>query len=401
MARPITGTDRPMADLVAPALAPSKRLKFIDMARSVAILLMLEGHFIGATLMPRFLASANPIAVIWNFFRGLAAPLFFTAAGLVFVFLLTANKELALRQNPRVRKGLKRAMTLIATGYLLQVSLWQIPLYLDGQFDSSLSTFHVLQSIGVGLLALIGLFAIHTQFRRLPLPAVFLVAALLVLVLHGFLLHLGDYFPRTAPPIIQNMFKGPHSVFPLAPWLAFTLGGGAIGAMLRESRSHLAAKWFPLVFLAVGLVLGTLAILAIFAARAFPAFAAVADGEGWICGRAAEIMLLLGILLAIEQRSELRDSWFMRIGQYTFPIYILHAIILYGAILGGGFLGRGIAHSLKESLSPTSATFGAFLFIAFFVAIIPLFDFASSTGASLKARLFWRKSHSPRGSPQA
>jgi len=72
------------------AKAPKERLKFIDMARSIAILLMLEGHFIGCTLANQdyYHNSQSPIYFAWNFVRGFTAPMFFTVTGLVFVYLL-------------------------------------------------------------------------------------------------------------------------------------------------------------------------------------------------------------------------------------------------------------------------------------------------------------------------
>jgi len=162
-----------------------------------------------------------------------------------------------------VAKGLKRALALITWGYLLQVSVWQTPNYLHGQFNAWLSAFHVLQAIGVGLLVLIAIFTLQQNFRRLPLALCYLGAGLLVLCLHGFLLQLAPekFFPDGAPVVIQNMLKGPQSAFPLAPWLDFSLGGGVIGAMLRRVRAHLEAPWFPLTFLAAGGFLEALAAL--------------------------------------------------------------------------------------------------------------------------------------------
>lgn len=392
-----------MASSAPPAAAPAKRLKFIDMARSVAILLMLEGHFVSATLMERYSDSQSLLYGTWSFLRGLAAPLFFTAAGIVFVYLLTANSDLALRQNPRVRKGLKRAIALIAWGYLLQVSVWKTPGYLHGQFNSWLSAFHVLQAIGVGLLVLIGIFAIQQQCKRLPLPLCLLAACVAVLWLHVFLLQLppGEFFPHAAPAVVQNMFKGPQSLFPLAPWLAFTLGGGAIGALVRRFRGHLGAAWFPLIFLAGGGLLKAGALLANAIGAAAPEFALAAAAWSWICGRGSEILLVLGVLLVIEQRYEVRDSWFMRIGQYTFPIYIIHAIILYGAIVGGGIFGNGLGDALRNSLSPLAAAAGATLFIALFVLLIPCIEFSSKLAEKLIGRLIRSDRADPGTSPGA
>jgi surface polysaccharide O-acyltransferase-like enzyme len=70
------------------------RLKFIDMARSFAILLMLEGHFTGAALADQYRSSEYWLYNVWHNLHGLTSPLFFTVTGLIFVYLLSANNEI-------------------------------------------------------------------------------------------------------------------------------------------------------------------------------------------------------------------------------------------------------------------------------------------------------------------
>lgn len=79
------------------------------MARSLAILLMLEGHFTGAALAAEYRDHSNLLFETWYFIHGLTSPLFFTVTGLVFVYLLTAEKSPSVNfwQNDRVKKGLK------------------------------------------------------------------------------------------------------------------------------------------------------------------------------------------------------------------------------------------------------------------------------------------------------
>ena len=87
------------------SLKSNKRLKFIDMARSIAILLMLEGHFIEHTFKdfkPMISSikengkSSSLLFDWWYFMKGFTAPMFFVVTGIVFVYLLAKNEDLSL-----------------------------------------------------------------------------------------------------------------------------------------------------------------------------------------------------------------------------------------------------------------------------------------------------------------
>src|SRR5690554_7614997 len=148
-------------------LAQSKahnRLVFIDVARSIAILMMLEGHFIVMSLTESHRGNDIFLYDIWRFTRGLTAPLFFTVSGLVFTYLLVRNKEPFLK-NKRVKKGLSRGIQLILWGYALQLNLFFLfkGLLQNGEYTFSgyLYIFHVLQCIGASLIVVILLYGLN------------------------------------------------------------------------------------------------------------------------------------------------------------------------------------------------------------------------------------------------
>jgi len=97
-----------------------KRLKFIDMARSVAILLMLEGHFVDDSLMDVYRDHDNIIFSTWYWIRGFTAPVFLTVTGLIFTYLLLQKRDEPYFSNLRVKKGFKRVVELFFWGYMLQ-----------------------------------------------------------------------------------------------------------------------------------------------------------------------------------------------------------------------------------------------------------------------------------------
>ena len=151
-----------------------QRILFIDLARSIAIILMLEGHFITLTFedytsmvaeLRSVGTSGSLIFDTWVKIRGFTAPLFFTITGVVFVFLLTKNfkeeNNTSFWKNKRVKKGLKRSGLLIFWGYFLQLNLKYFFYYLKGHFNPHVFSFHILQCIGFGIFLLILLFFIH------------------------------------------------------------------------------------------------------------------------------------------------------------------------------------------------------------------------------------------------
>lgn len=97
-------------------------MKFIDMARSVAIILMLEGHCTGA-LADQYRNKEYLGYAIWGQIHGWTSVLFFTVSGVIFTYLLSAHNEFAYWKNVRVRKGYKRVLQLLFWGYLIQINL--------------------------------------------------------------------------------------------------------------------------------------------------------------------------------------------------------------------------------------------------------------------------------------
>lgn len=354
---------------------------FIDLARAVAILMMLQGHFIDVTLAETY--RHNPWHTFWQHFRGLAAPMFFATTGLIFVYLLSGNGNGPLLSLPRVRKGFIRSAELLFWGYLLQINLLRFPEYLKTGPDHWLSAFHVLQCIAVGILLLIGVFALHRVIPKIPLP-LFYVAAGIALSIGDVLLFnrpAGSWFPTGFPEILQNVFKGPGSIFPVTPWLIFTMYGGALGAWVRldPEKVRTSGPWLIVAGFA-------LKYSGVFIDRGIAWFTGAISGnhftpEHWIHDRCGEILALLGLLIWIDHRFKLRDSWLLEIGRNTLPVYIGHVVLLYN-----GFFGIGLRTWWEKALNPWQAALGAVVFMTafgLFAVSIGKFAIRRKTGKQL------------------
>lgn len=354
---------------------PTSRLQFIDSARSIAIILMLQGHFIALTYesyvpMLKTLRSSgtsgNGLFDIWCYVRGFTAPLFFSITGLIFTYLLLREKETPVFRQERVRKGIKRAVTIILLGYLLQLDIQSLNYYLSGNIGSRFFAFHVLQCIGFGILAIVVLYILQrTVLQKISFIILLSLACIAIFILYPIIKNYGNQtIIMNIPAFLQNMIHGKHSVFPIIPWFGFVFFGGILGAILRQCQHRVKDQWFAFRFLAgiilLNLVLrGSFLLIDVITNDQFDYSASAA-----IFDRFTQIGLLLALLMYLDRKVQLGQSLFIRMGQNTLVIYVLHIILLYGA-----FLGIGITTFYKHNLGGWPSVIGALLFVAFFAGL--------------------------------
>jgi fucose 4-O-acetylase-like acetyltransferase len=334
-------------------MKPKSRFIFIDIARSIAILLMLEGHFISDSLIPNEAVYTNYSAYhIWAFIRGFTSPIFLTVTGIVFVYLLLGNNHLSYFKNIRVKKGFKRGIELLFWGYLLQYY-----------------AFHVLQCIGVGIFSILLLYGLYKVIRFVPLWVYFFMGGTLIFSTYMYLgtIPKGQYWPAHAPSFIQNMFVGKYSIFPILPRMGYTLYGAMFGVLLHDFKDHVKKWGFAITTVLIGI------FLFVFLKDIFLAVDRFMGNKvyhiyklDWLYECLGMVMIVLGTLMIIEKiMGEIKPNLFLKIGQNTLTIYILHMVILYGSITGFG-LNRYFHHAL----SPYQAISAVLFFLIFFFLLI-------------------------------
>lgn len=337
-----------------PAKPP--RLRFIDMARSVAILLMLEGHFVDDSLLLSARDPDHPVFATWTVIRSFTAPMFLTVTGLIFSYLLLRHEELAWHQNPRLRKGGRRVLELFFWGYLVQSY-----------------AFHILECIACGLAVILLLYAIQKWLRVIPLALCFLAAALALFSAWPLVapMHKGMFWVEHAWWNISHFFHGRSRaviLFPTIPFLGFTLMGAFIGCVVRQHRDQVQRWWFPSLFAAIGALLYFGALPALTGLDALAKGSVSLGPTYWLYEKLGMVSMVLSLLIFIDHHSGHRirqDSLFLRIGQNTLLIYVLHMMVLYGS-----FFGYGLNDLCHHRLNPWQAALGAALFLGLFVLLI-------------------------------
>ena len=332
------------------------RLYFIDIARSIAILLMLEGHFVDNALMDVYRDTNNDIYNAWLFVRGFTSPIFLTITGIVFTYLLIGNNHLEYFKNNRIKKGYKRVVELLFWGYVVQVY-----------------AFHVLQCIGIGILSILILYGIYKAVKIIPLWVYFFFAGTIIFSSYIVISSWPKeyYWPESAPIFIQNMFHGKYSIFPILPRMGYTMYGAMIGVILYTYKSKVKEWSFILSVFLIGAFLyfflkDLLLILdGIFAHPIYHLYKV-----DWLYECLGMVLIILSILIAIEKLiGELKPNLFLKIGQNTLTIYILHMVLLYGSITG-----FGINRVIHKNLTPWQILPATICFILFFVILIYYLD---------------------------
>lgn len=360
------------------------RLYFIDFARSIAIIMMLEGHFTGAALANQYRDDSNWLYALWHNLHGLTSPLFFTTSGLIFVYLLTgAKSEQTFLENERVRKGFKRVLELLFWGYAIQLSIHTIgkDIYYGSEWHLDwLYAFHVLQSIGIGIFLLLALFGLKKTLKVGAMHWYYLLSALAILIAYAYLkdyiqtdetsIAKGNnprYWPLNFPKFIQNMFYGPFSDFGVLRYSSYVLLGGVIGSVVRTYEQQSKKAWFSISFILIGLCLnlftqsmlhsldGTIEALGILKHS-------VLELDTTHFARFGQVLIVLGSLMFLDGRININFPRFLKMGQNTFPIYVVHVIILYGGIFGVGL----VPYAFNRNLDPVSSAGISCLAVLFF-----------------------------------
>jgi uncharacterized membrane protein len=332
------------------------RLYFIDIARSIAILLMLEGHFVDNGLMDVYRDTNNDIYNAWLFVRGFTSPIFLTITGIVFTYLLVGNNHLEYFKNNRIKKGYKRVVELLFWGYVVQVY-----------------AFHVLQCIGIGILSILILYGIYKAVKIIPLWVYFFFAGTIIFSSYIVISSWPKeyYWPESAPIFIQNMFHGKYSIFPILPRMGYTMYGAMIGVILFTYKSKVKEWSFILSVFLIGALLyfflkDILLILdGIFAHPIYHLYKV-----DWLYECLGMVLIILSILITLEKFiGEIKPNLFLKIGQNTLTIYILHMVLLYGSITG-----FGINRVIHKNLTPWQILPATICFILIFVILIYYLD---------------------------
>ncbi len=298
-----------------------QRIVLLDLLRAFAVLMMIQGHTVHSLLDSSYSNSTSLIYQVWIWFRGFTAPIFIFSSGLIFTYLLLQN-QLSFTNNPRIKKGFTRGITLILIGYLLRYPTINIFKLAESSNEQWLTFFSVdaLQLIGVGLL-LILVFTSIANYFKISLSFLFFSLTLVVLLISPFINTLE--WESSLIPLACYFTYLYGSIFPLFPYLLYIFLGGLCGVFIAKDISLIKEYSFLLSLFGFGVAIILLVII-------------LNDYFGIDLYYASLIKIgvvfsLFSIIGLVSKNMDSLPNYIQSLAKNSLWIYIIHLVILYGS----------------------------------------------------------------------
>lgn len=315
------------------------RIIFIDLMRALAVIQMVQGHTVDVLLAPEYRLTEYPAFFIWNFMRGMTAPIFMFSAGTVFTYLFRLVPE-PFEQNPRVGKGIKRFFLLVGLGYLLRYPTYKIIDFSDVTPDrwNTFFTVDVLHLIGFGILLVI-ICAFIAEKLKLNDMLVFTIFSLIFFVATPFVNKINwiSIFPQ---PVAGYLYDKTGSLFPLFPWAGYVIMGGVLGSYLAKNPLVFKTSKFSINLAILGSAFIIISLLSVYISKKY--FGLPYEDSSYslevITFRIGFVLLLNSVVSYISQKIESIPRIIILIGRNTLLIYVVHLMILYGSAWNPGII---------------------------------------------------------------
>ncbi|GAB5465562.1 MAG: hypothetical protein Kapaf2KO_09980 [Candidatus Kapaibacteriales bacterium] len=306
-----------------------------------------------SVLDPLYRSDNNAIYTFWNFMRGITAPIFFFASGLISSFLIFSKVKKG--KHVYIKKTFIRGIVLIGVGYLLNIIMGSHELFNNN--IEQIFRVGVLHTIGVALIVISLLSFLLIKFKK-TIPYVFALSEIFVFYL-GNLINLSEYIDFwliDLPIIKQYFYKNTGTLFTIFPWIGYSLFGAVLGYILSIKKQLANNYWLMLALIAIGLllhffhhhILSSISIL-------FPInIKQIIMMEAWRYMRLGDALIVTGIIGSVPIIFNKQFNYLNKIGANTLLIFITHEIILYGLILG-----TDIGNTMRKSLNPFESILSA------------------------------------------
>jgi uncharacterized membrane protein len=312
------------------------RIIFIDLMRAFAVLQMVQGHTVDLLLANDYRTMDSPFFAVWFFMRGMTAPIFLFISGTVFTYLFRLHDE-PFNSNPRVKKGFKRFLLLLAIGYGLRYPTATIVDFSEVTKEQW-TTFYsvdVLQLIGFGLLFVIILAWIGEKLKIHDYIIFGAAGTFFFFIFPWFeSVKWVQYLPV---PLAGYLYKETGSLFPLFPWGGFVIFGAVLGSYLAKNPNIFKTVRFSINLAISGAVIMILsAIYEVIDAAIQGAAYNYEVSVSLFMFRLGFVLMLNALVSYISLSIHTIPKFLILVGRNTLLIYIVHLMILYGSAWNPG-----------------------------------------------------------------
>jgi hypothetical protein len=315
------------------------RVIFIDLARAVAVFLMIQGHTVSALLAPEY--RAGRLFDVWVFQRGLTSCLFLLLSGFAFSIATSRHWPSHVRPSRAVAKRLGRFSLFVLLGYTLHFPVARFAHLAYASDDSwrSFMAVDVLQLIGVTFFLVQALVLVSRTRRAFAFVAFALCPVVVLATPHIWSIEWTRVLPL---PLAAYFSERTGSQFPLFPWIAYVLLGAGLGQVYAHwGATHLATFATRVLLASGGAMVISAAILFQFTVWQNIPF---------------QFLLRAGIVLIVLAAVAYLSRWiahmphvFGAVAQESLLIYFVHLCLIYGSVWN-----NGLRQAFGETLAPAA-----------------------------------------------
>jgi uncharacterized membrane protein len=304
----------------------SNRRTYIDWARGIAVLLMIEAHTFDAWTRPG--VRATTVFRDATILGGFAAPLFLWLAGVGVVMAATNAAERSGSRAAGVSVACRRGLEIFILAFLFRL---QGLIVSPGGHLVTLFRVDILNIMGPSMVAAALIWGISTR------PAVHVVLYSALAAATTMLTPIVRVSPLVGRlPTILQWYLRPFAdltMFTMFPWAGFVFAGAACGALMVAARDERMQRrlhiWLALAGLAI-LVIGhyTASLPSIYRQSSFwttsPTYFAIRVGILMMA-----VSALYGLARALEPRG-IQVRPLARFGRDSLFVYWIHVELVYG-----------------------------------------------------------------------
>ena len=316
------------------------RLTYIDVARGLPVLLMIEAHTVDA--WTRFADRRGMAFRDATVLGGFAAPMFLWLAGLG-VALAAARAAERRGQRAAIDTACRRGLEIFILAFLFRLQAWVLtpggpPLTIFrvdvlNVMGPSMIVAGLLWGIARSAAGRVASFSIATILLALATPII--RASAVVDALPALL----QWYVRPA---------GEMTTFTLFPWAAFVFAGGAVGSLIAASGDEHSEGRLHAALAATGATLVAIGFWAAARPSIYASSSFWTTSPTWFAIRVGILMLALSVLRALEAGRRHEDtkarnqtgvlrvfvlSWqrpLAALGRASLFIYWIHVELVYG-----------------------------------------------------------------------
>jgi uncharacterized membrane protein len=319
----------PHSALRAPQCHPPEgfmRRAYIDWARGIAVLIMIEAHTLDAWTRPadrrgEWFGDASILG-------GFAAPMFLWLAGVGVAMSAARTYERTGSRSVTAESIARRGLEIFILAFLFRLQAFILS---PGAHPVTLFRVDILNVMGPAIVVAGLVWACGTTaaVRVIALGALATAVAIITPVVRE------STAADVLPAWIQWYLRptGDHTTFTGLPWAGFVFAGGAVGALIAEAGDDRRERRLQVMLAVAGASLVAFGFYTAAQPSIYRVSSFWTSSPTWFCIRTGILMIALAVLyglaaLAARVGAELRPL--ARMGQSSLFVYWIHVELVYG-----------------------------------------------------------------------